>query len=446
MIRCPSKLGGHWIAALVAAVFVATQSPLRGEDKPASPAHPLIVHEWGTFTSFSGSDGVQLDYRPLVDNDLPEFIYSDSSLSPFTKRRIFARQRMETPVTYFYSDIERDVRVSVSFPKGRLTEYYPPPLPTKQVPSLDGAPTTIDTLDWGTVHLIPEKSLTTQVANPKVADRLNRHISSALVPWMDNYNPYYEARRTDSTLLYVRRENKPEEYSSAAYDFQGDHFEKFLFYRGTGQFELPVRVEALGSDRVRIRNLGGQEIRSAFLVENNGETFRSRFVGHLPPESVTETSLRPKTDIAGTDVNADLIPQLTSELVAAGLYEKEATAMVNTWQSAWFSEPGMRLFFFVPEDITEKVLPLKIEPKPDQTVRVLVARMEFMSPEEERNLQALIGKSAENREANEPALMEELKRRGRLAEPAVQYVGKGAKDEAVRAEAERVRNVLLSGG
>lgn len=446
MKRRLTSLAGLRLAAFVAGLALVAASPAAAQNGNPSPEHPLIVHEWGTFTSFSGSDGVQLDYRPLVNNDLPEFIYSDSSLNPFTKRRIFARQRMETPVTYFYSDIERDVRVSVSFPNGRLTEYYPPPLPPKQVPSLDGAPQAIDTLDWGTVHLIPDKSLITQVTNPKVADRLNRHISSALVPWMDSYNPYYEARKTDSTLLYVRRENKENEYTSAAYDFQGDHFEKFLFYRGTGQFELPVRIEALGSDRLRIRNLGGQEIRSAFLVENTGEAFRSRFVGHLPPESVTEASLRPKTEIAGTDINADLIPQLTKELVAAGLYEKEAIAMVNTWQSAWFAEPGMRLFFFVPEDITEKVLPLKIEPKPDQTVRVLVARMEFMSPEEELNLQALIGKSAADREANEPVLLEQLKRRGRLAEPAILHVGKTAKDEAVKAEAERVRTLLLSGG
>ena len=35
---------------------------------------PLVVHEWGTFTSFSGSDGVRLEYRPLLDEDLPYFV------------------------------------------------------------------------------------------------------------------------------------------------------------------------------------------------------------------------------------------------------------------------------------------------------------------------------------------------------------------------------------
>src|SRR5947208_12532752 len=34
----------------------------------------FVVHEWGTFTSFAGSDGVQLEFRPLVDTDLPPFV------------------------------------------------------------------------------------------------------------------------------------------------------------------------------------------------------------------------------------------------------------------------------------------------------------------------------------------------------------------------------------
>jgi len=39
-------------------------------DLPARNAEPtfagLTVHEWGTFTSFSGSDAVKLEFRPLV--------------------------------------------------------------------------------------------------------------------------------------------------------------------------------------------------------------------------------------------------------------------------------------------------------------------------------------------------------------------------------------------
>src|SRR5262245_8334131 len=76
----------------------------RGKQTPAGGGR-LIVHEWGTFTNFSGSNGIQLDFRPLLDSDLPEFVYDRSmqSSSIFSKS-FYARQRMETPVTYFYTD------------------------------------------------------------------------------------------------------------------------------------------------------------------------------------------------------------------------------------------------------------------------------------------------------------------------------------------------------
>src|SRR4051812_22572789 len=78
---------------------------LHGNDaRPAAPAHKLVIHEWGTFTSFAGSDGVNLEFRPLVTNDLPRFIMNPSSqsASPFlkslSKDQYVALQRMETPV------------------------------------------------------------------------------------------------------------------------------------------------------------------------------------------------------------------------------------------------------------------------------------------------------------------------------------------------------------
>lgn len=66
-------------------------------------ASPFIVHEWGTFTTFSGSDGVFLEFRPLTveANDLPAFVAnrtSDLALSVFSKARIRGKVWMETPV------------------------------------------------------------------------------------------------------------------------------------------------------------------------------------------------------------------------------------------------------------------------------------------------------------------------------------------------------------
>src|SRR5688572_20905613 len=82
-----------------------------------------IAHEWGTFTSVQGSDGVQLEWNPFVVEELPKFVYNAMKQAGRERgvalpNAIFlgkdgfrARQRMETPVVYFYSDKPQKVDV-----------------------------------------------------------------------------------------------------------------------------------------------------------------------------------------------------------------------------------------------------------------------------------------------------------------------------------------------
>src|SRR5712671_3566310 len=80
-----------------------------------------VAHEWGTFTSVQGADGVMLDWRPLETTRLPNFVYDwnhpglnrqpAGGLGP--KTGMITLQRMETPVIYFYSSKQQSVDVSV---------------------------------------------------------------------------------------------------------------------------------------------------------------------------------------------------------------------------------------------------------------------------------------------------------------------------------------------
>src|SRR5688572_24240369 len=71
----------------------------------------FVAHEWGTFTSVQGADGIQIEWNPLIKTDLPEFVYSRNVaqggfgsrypvLNPFGKDGIPSFVRMETPVIY----------------------------------------------------------------------------------------------------------------------------------------------------------------------------------------------------------------------------------------------------------------------------------------------------------------------------------------------------------
>src|SRR5438093_3028285 len=77
-----------------------------------SAAEDFVAHEWGTFTSVQGADGIQLEWNPLITSELPGFVYDANKPSGDPRRRISLSgsksafrtlQRMETPVIYFYS-------------------------------------------------------------------------------------------------------------------------------------------------------------------------------------------------------------------------------------------------------------------------------------------------------------------------------------------------------
>jgi len=84
----------------------------------------LTVHEWGTFTSIAGPDGLSMDWLPLTGStDLPSFVEHFREVA--FKGGLRGTTRMETPVLYFYSTRETTVSVNVSFDKGLITEWYP---------------------------------------------------------------------------------------------------------------------------------------------------------------------------------------------------------------------------------------------------------------------------------------------------------------------------------
>src|SRR5688572_25259644 len=128
MKTMPLVLVGLISATLAAAGKAPTKTPSKAD---------YVAHEWGTFTSVQGRDGIQLEWNPFVVAELPKFVYDASKpagrrpgvvLPNFFipgKTGMLSRQRMETPVIYFYSDEAQKVDVEVNFPDGRITEWYP---------------------------------------------------------------------------------------------------------------------------------------------------------------------------------------------------------------------------------------------------------------------------------------------------------------------------------
>ena len=58
--------------------------------------------------------------------------------------------------------------------------------------------------------------------------------------------------------------------------------------------------------------------------------------------------------------------------------------MVNTWKNSYFQNDGIRVLFVLPQSWTDAFIPMNILPKPREVVRVMVGRLELLSPEREQ--------------------------------------------------------------
>lgn len=365
------------------------------------PKLGYVVHEWGTFTDVQGADGVQMEWNPLVAPDLPRFVYDREVRS--SKARIkgvvvagktgtVSRQRMETPVIYFYSDHARTVDVTVRFPEGAVTEWYPLQTAADLTLDLLRKSATKPALHWGNLQIGP--------ASPEAESGL---------PQEDRPSHYYSARYTDASLVRVQ---------------SGDHVEseKFLFYRGLGDFKAPltVKVEEAISTRVILRNTGGELLKHLYLYQVGPDGGSWSKLEPLKAGESRSIKLPEPRDNAWPE----LATALRASLVREGLYEKEAAAMVRTWQSSWFLERGLRVLYTLPRAWTDRTLPLELTPAAQHVERVMVARAEVILPASERALLTQLERFAATPESERESVIDDTRALGlgRFIEPTMRRI------------------------
>jgi hypothetical protein len=150
---------------------------------------------------------------------------------------------------------------------------------------------------------------------------------------------------------------------------------------------------------VLVENREEEEIPNTILFERRGEKVGYRIGGAVQREAVLEPA-----EITGSV--EDLGRELEGMLVAQGLYQDEAHAMVETWRGSWFEE-GSRLIYIVPGEFVNRILPLSISPAPTETARVFVGRLELVTPATERAVESAFA-------AHDRATLEKY---GRFLEP-----------------------------
>jgi hypothetical protein len=358
-------------AGLVASVN-ARQSP------------PLIVHEWGTITTRHLADGTPRGrLNHITPGDvLPPFVHryeppatvgkAGEALvkSVATPGRQDVTMRLETPVIYFHAPAGTTVRpfdVSVRFRGGVLNEFYP-----KAEPSVD-----ID------VERINAKMQATGALATWNGQVLDNYVVGSLRWRGITLRDSVQLPQTNSHVWLAPRQVRAADVVATAAEN-----ERYLFYRGVAHLDALVQTELTARD-VRLR-----APRLLQWMPGPRMTIANLWLADIHPNGTVAFREQGELSIAKSDASgelvriplfsdgdygeklADLRRSMKKSLIAAGLYDDEAEAMLETWKESYFKTPGLRIFYIVPDEWIGYFLPLQIS-APHEMKRVLVGRIDL---------------------------------------------------------------------
>jgi len=361
-------IAGSMIA--VAAVLLPTGS---------ARVEGLVVHEWGTFTCLQDEDGRAIGGINTDDEPVPRFVHNLAATllipPPDTPKGVGrchpdVTMRLETPVLYFHlPEFQTEpltVSVDVEFHGGWLTQFYP--VADAVAPGVEPEgrfghlrSDTVGRLAW------PALAVGTNAKGPDTTERVwtsPRAVQAASVTTADNES------------------------------------EKFLFYRGVGHINAPLRVVRDPiHDQLSLYSQSASTfpsesplvVRNLWLTEihpDGSSAFR-----RLAPVTLTGNSDELLATTSASFPADEFSPQnaarfraeMHQALVGEGLLDDEADALLNTWELSYFKSAGARLFFIVPRAWTDRYLPLRVS-VPARTERVMMGRVELITPAQRRLL------------------------------------------------------------
>ncbi|MFI5229436.1 MAG: hypothetical protein ACHQWU_10225 [Gemmatimonadales bacterium] len=367
---------------------------------------PLIVHEWGTITTVHAAAGTPAGCLNRISGSdpLPDFVHrfepagltvppgsvveSPGTLkrvplvkTPFGPCRPDVTMRLETPVVYFHpaAGAEKNFPpfdVTVNFRGGVLNEFYP-----DAAASVSADVEESDTRG----HQLAVRSgfgqLAGQLWNGVLLD------SSVVGKLRWSGVSLEESTPLPETAAHVWL--APRNVHAARVRTSAGEGEQYLFYRGVAHLDavMQTRRSAAGVRLLAPADLGwlrhpSAMIGAAWVIDvraNGSAAFRT--VGPIGiNKSAASAELANVPPFAEGDYTAtaiaDLRASMKRSLVAAGLFDDEAAAMLETWSDSYFRSPGMRVFYLVPREWTDYFLPLDIS-IPTTLTRVLVGRIDL---------------------------------------------------------------------
>jgi hypothetical protein len=313
--------------------------------KPDGPpvAAGLEVHEWGVFRVHRDLDMANADMKAIWEG-LPKFVYGQVNGRQLPKhwQNLEIRDR---PIVYFHTPKALEVQLKVEFPGGMPAVWWP----GTQYPAIRQfnaagqaakAGAVAEKLEWK-LHLKDPPKVQRAVGTPPV-----------------------ETSHWIQTLRNVKADDVFAQVGEAGFGYER---EKFVYYDGlfpAGKW-LDLKFE---KERVGVVNRAKDPVHDVTVVDRQAGRVRVARLAKL--EAGAEVKALEFAEAEAKSWPQAGIDSLSAQLQGAGLNADEAKSLVELWKEELFLTEGVTLFYRIPQEVYERLLPMTLQPKPEKLVRV----------------------------------------------------------------------------
>ena len=336
------------------------------EKKPNEPVQGFLVHEWGVWSIHDDVELANADMRSQW-NELPDFVYGQTTTRDFPRHWDAPPTAVKKPVLFLHAPSAMTAELRVDFPAGVPAVWWP----ATEEPAYQGVLGEEDS-----VPKKPARSLAWKVSlkRPQRQEQgIHEYHKLPKPHWMQTLRDV----KCDDVLVSVGERNRTrerEEFNPAdprAARSRTMEREKFVYYDG-----LLPHISALAvkfdKDKVSLKNQEKFAVHDMWVVDNR-DAARKR-IGRLPR---LDAGAAQDVECAALLVE-EAAKTLTAQLTAAGLNEDEAAALTTIWTGDFFGSAGLTLFYRLPQEQYDRLLPLTVKPRPEKIVRVgLVQQIPF---------------------------------------------------------------------
>jgi hypothetical protein len=400
------------------------------ETEGEAPIHKgLDVHEWSVFTIHDDLDLANADMRAEWDG-MPKFFFGQMAGRELP--RDYSNIIVKKPVIFFHTPDALALELRVDFPGGMPAVWWPmthsPALQGDGCPSDAKRAEPFRFLEWRVRLKAPAKG--------EESDAKLRAVDSG--HWMEALR----AVKADDVLIWSESGFDRRRGLGLGGPRGGEHVtgyerEKFIYYDGL----IPVgKLAKLAFDKdvITLANSAGHALFDVTVVDRRWPEHPrvarlAKLAAKAKPEALEFQNVNAKTWSASAQET------LVASLKDAGLFEDEAKALADVWKRDFFQADGLTLFYRLPQDEYERLLPMKMSPRPEKLTRVGLVLHAHCEPDLTEKIARLVADLADADFATRESAGKRLEEIGRAAYPALRRL----REKATAPETQRRLDELL---